>query len=137
MIFKPIQGDSAGDFDTCESAKNAEILDVFPFFVLHDCGKRSAEARSPHLSGVALKKKRLKRNNPLSGVIATMEALNHSARAGGERFSPAEGSENGGILYGFPVFGTARMGEKLRCPAADELFRASLYSVDYLFDCFQ
>ena len=25
-------------------------------------------------------------------------------RAGGERFSPAEGSENGGILYVFPVF---------------------------------
>ena len=41
-------------------------------------------------------------------------------------FSPAEGSENGGILYGFPVFGTARMGEKIRCPAADELFRVSL-----------
>ena len=26
----------------------------FPFFILHDWGKRSAEARSPHLSGVAL-----------------------------------------------------------------------------------
>ena len=26
----------------------------FPFFILHDWGKRSAEARSSHLSGVAL-----------------------------------------------------------------------------------
>ena len=31
------------------------------------------------------------------------EALIHSARAGGERFFPAEGSKNGGMLYVFPV----------------------------------
>ena len=55
-----------------------------------------------------------------TGKDEIREALNHSARAGGERFFPAEGSENNGILYGFPVFGTARMGEKLRCPAAAE-----------------
>ena len=60
-----------------------------------------------------------------TGKDEIREALNHSARAGGERFFPAEGSENGGILYGFPVFGTARMGDKIRCPAADELFRGS------------
>ena len=27
----------------------------FPFFILHDWGKRSAEARSSHLSGVVLR----------------------------------------------------------------------------------
>ena len=42
------QGDSVRDFDTSESMKNAGILDVFPIFVLHDWGKRSTEARSPH-----------------------------------------------------------------------------------------
>ena len=41
-------------FDTSESMKNAGILDVFPIFILHDWGKRSAEACCSHLSGVAL-----------------------------------------------------------------------------------
>ena len=41
-------------------------------------------------------------------------------------FGSAEGSENGGILYVFPVFRTARMGQKIRCPAEDDLFRGSL-----------
>ena len=40
------KGDSARDFDPSESVKNAGILDVFPIFILHDWGKRSAEARS-------------------------------------------------------------------------------------------
>ena len=40
------------EFDTSESMKNAGILDVFPIFVLHDWGKRSTEARSPHCAKV-------------------------------------------------------------------------------------
>ena len=41
----------------------------FPFFVLHDWGKRSAEARSPHLSGVALENGSGNRQNAcLSGA---------------------------------------------------------------------
>ena len=44
------------DFDPSESMENVGILDVFPIFILHDWGKRSAEARSSHLSGVALGK---------------------------------------------------------------------------------
>ena len=42
-----------------------------------------------------------------------------------EDFDSPEGSENGGILYVFPIFKTARMGQKIRRPAADDLFRAS------------
>ena len=34
--------------------------------------------------------------------------------------------ENGGILYVFPVFHSAWMAKKIRCPAADDLFRVSL-----------
>ena len=34
--------------------KMREYFVYFPFFILHDWGKRSAEARSSHLSGVAL-----------------------------------------------------------------------------------
>ena len=43
----------------------------FPFFILHDWGKSSAEARSPIVRC----------------CLNTKEALIHSARAGGERFS--------------------------------------------------
>ena len=41
-------------------------------------------------------------------------------------FDAAEGSEIGGILGVFPNFRTARMGQKIRRPAADDLFRVSL-----------
>ena len=41
-------------------------------------------------------------------------------------FGSAESSKNGGILYVFPVFRTARMGQNIRCSAADDLFRGSL-----------
>ena len=34
--------------------------------------------------------------------------------------------ENEGILYVFPVFHTADWEQKIRCPAADDLFRVSL-----------
>ena len=34
--------------------KMREYFVYFPFFILHDWGKSSAEARSSHLSGVAL-----------------------------------------------------------------------------------
>ena len=40
--------------------------------------------------------------------------------------SIAESSKNGGILYVFPGFGTERIGEKIRCPAGDDLFRDSI-----------
>ena len=42
------------DFDPSESMKMREYWMYFPFSILHDWGKRSAEARSAHLSGVAL-----------------------------------------------------------------------------------
>ena len=42
-----------------------------------------------------------------------------------EDFSSAESYENGGILYVFPIFKTARIGRKIRRPAADDLFRDS------------
>src|SRR5699024_3857621 len=34
--------------------------------------------------------------------------------------------ENSGILYVFPVFHSAWLAKKIRCPAADDLFRVSL-----------
>ena len=41
-------------------------------------------------------------------------------------FSLGESFKSGGILYVFPAFGTARIGEKSRCSAAGDLFRGSL-----------
>ena len=41
-------------------------------------------------------------------------------------FSSAESLENRGILGVFPVFQTARMGEKTRHPAADDLCGVAL-----------
>ncbi|MDY4490042.1 MAG: hypothetical protein SPE19_05890, partial [Candidatus Faecousia sp.] len=41
-------------------------------------------------------------------------------------FSSAESLENRGILGVFPVFHTARMGEKTRHPAADAIVRCCL-----------
>ena len=41
-------------------------------------------------------------------------------------FSSAESLENRGILGVFPVFQTARMGEKTRHPAADAIVRCAL-----------
>ncbi|MBP3305698.1 MAG: hypothetical protein J6L24_06990, partial [Oscillospiraceae bacterium] len=43
-----------------------------------------------------------------------------------EDFGSDESSENEGILYVFPVFGTARLGQKIRLSAEDYLFRGSL-----------
>ncbi len=40
-------------------------------------------------------------------------------------FGSPESMENMGILDVFPVFHTAPEGQKIRCPAADELFRVS------------
>ena len=48
------QGDSASVLTRAKVWKMREYWMYFPFFILHDWGKRSAEARSPHLSGVAL-----------------------------------------------------------------------------------
>ena len=45
-----------------------------------------------------------------------------------EDFVSAESSESGGILYVFPAFRTARMGQKIRRPAEADLFRGSLVS---------
>ena len=41
-------------------------------------------------------------------------------------FSLDESSESVGILYVFPAFGTARIGEKNRCLAEGDLFGDSL-----------
>ena len=48
------QGDSASVLAQAKVWKMREYCMYFPFFILHDWGKRSAEARCPHLSGVAL-----------------------------------------------------------------------------------
>ena len=48
------QGDSASILAQKKVWKMREYWMYFPFFILHDWGKRSAEARSSHLSGVAL-----------------------------------------------------------------------------------
>ena len=37
-----------------------------------------------------------------------------------------QGLENEGILYVFPIFQPAAWEQKIRCPAADDLFRVSL-----------
>ena len=49
------QGDSAGVLTRAKVWKMREYRMYFPFFILHDWVKRSAEARSTHLSGVALR----------------------------------------------------------------------------------
>ena len=41
-------------------------------------------------------------------------------------FATDESVKNEGILDVFPAFETARMEKKIRCPAADDLFRDSL-----------
>ena len=41
-------------------------------------------------------------------------------------FDSAKSTENAGILCVFPIFSTAWMGQKIRCSAADDLFRGSL-----------
>ena len=54
------------------------------------------------------------------------EALNKLARAGSERFFVRQKNGKQGILYVFPVFHSAWLAKKIRCPAADDLFRVSL-----------
>lgn len=56
----------------------------------------------------------------------TREALIKSARADGEGFWLSRKYQTPGILCVFLGFGTARMGQKTRRSAADDLFRASL-----------
>ena len=41
-------------------------------------------------------------------------------------FGTSESVENAGILDVFPIFHTARLGQKIHCSAADNLFRDSL-----------
>ena len=48
------QGDSDSVLTQGKVWKMREYFVYFPFFILHDWGKRSAEVRSSHLSGVAL-----------------------------------------------------------------------------------
>ena len=48
------QGDSVSVLTRAKVWKMRECWMYFPFFILHDWGKRSAEARCSHLSGVAL-----------------------------------------------------------------------------------
>ena len=47
----------------------------FPFFILHDWGKRSAEARSSHLSGVALREGRATEACGISFVLLDLNAV--------------------------------------------------------------
>ena len=55
------QGDSGSVLPQAKVWKMREYFVCFPFFILHDWGKRSAEARSSHLSGVAFGLKPRKR----------------------------------------------------------------------------
>ena len=48
------QGDSARDFDTSESMKNAGILDVFPIFHTARLGQKIRRSPQLPLCGVAL-----------------------------------------------------------------------------------
>ena len=48
------QGDSARDFDTSESMKNAGILDVFPIFHTARLGQKIRRSPQPPLCGVAI-----------------------------------------------------------------------------------
>ena len=91
------QGDSARDFDTSESMKNAGILDVFPIFHTARLGQKIRRSLQLPLCGVALRQHRIM-------------GQGDSARD----FGPAESSENAGILCVFPVFRTVRMGQKTR-----------------------
>ena len=50
------QGDSARDFDTSESMKNAGILDVFPIFHTARLGQKIRRSPQLPLCGVALGK---------------------------------------------------------------------------------
>ncbi len=53
---------------------------------------------------------------------------------GARDFGSPESMENEGILDVFPVFHTAPVGQKIRCPAAVELFRVSF--IIAVFDLF-
>ena len=57
--------------------------------------------------------------------IRSREPLIKSARAVSGAFSANRGTGNGGILYVFPASETARIEEKTRRSAEDDLFRAS------------
>ena len=48
------QGDSAREFDTSESMKNAGILDVFPIFYTARLGQKIRRSPQSPLCGVAL-----------------------------------------------------------------------------------
>ena len=62
------------------------------------------------------------------------EALNKLARAGSVRFFVRQKNGKQGntvciSCYVFPVFHSAWMAKKIRCPAADDLFRVSLDNI--------
>ena len=56
------QGDSASVLTQAKVWKMGEYWMYFPFFILHDWVKRSAETRNSHLSGVALVESHQKRH---------------------------------------------------------------------------
>ena len=65
--------------------------------------------------------------HPLAyGVLWVKATPHNSARTGGKGFFLSRKFENRGILGVFPVFQTARMGEKTRHPAADAIVRCCL-----------
>ena len=63
------QGDSARDFDTSESMKNAGILDVFPIFHTARLGQKIRRSLQLPLCGVALELLRSFLRHPLSQPV--------------------------------------------------------------------
>ena len=58
----------------------------------------------------------------MASVCTVRDALIKSTRTGSERFVSRQGMENAGILYVFPIFRTEGWGQKIRCPAENDLF---------------
>ena len=71
------QRDSASVLTRAKVWKMREYWMYFPFFILHDWGKKSAEARCSHLSGVALI-----RREPVSHRFAVFFILKNGTGSG-------------------------------------------------------
>ena len=63
------QGDSARDFDTSESMKNAGILDVFPIFHTARLGQKIRRSPQYPLCGVAIEKMRENRRKMFQNSV--------------------------------------------------------------------
>ena len=135
---------TAEDFDAAESSKNEGILDVFPVFRT----ERMRQKIRCSAEGDLFRGSLVGTNSQHAGIIlgigdspqqakSVQVAPEHCLPLLGKLwinrqvltardFSSAESFKSGGILDVFPTFETARMEEKLRCSAADDLFRGSL-----------